>query len=983
MVDLTTEKTAALAQELRTNLKGEVLFDRISRVLYSSDASNYQIEPLGVVIPRHVDEICATIEIAREFSVPVIARGSGSSMAGQTLGSGLILDCSKYLNEILDINVEERTATVGPGVILENLNQKLSSLGLAFGPDPASAERATLGGMLGNNATGAHSIRYGLVIDHVLSAEVVLSDGTVAKFEKLSEAAFAQRQKQGNLEGAIYTRAAQIRNEYEKAVRERWPRTWRRASGYSLNYLTGYSPGTPPVWYQGKESYPPTAGFNLTPLLVGSEGTLAILRNVKLNLVQEPLAKVLAILAFNSVAEAADATPGFLETNPDAIELIPRSIFERARTIPAYARKMNFLDADPATILVLEYSGSNLNEALAKARNLPNASVLEDPKSQADLWAVRKVGLGLLMSIPGDLKPITFIEDVAVPVQHLGEYVRQVERVLGEHATYGEWYAHASAGCLHLRPMVNLKTAEGVRKMHDIAEAVIEITLQLQGSISGEHGDGLSHTEYNERLFGPELTRAFREIKDVFDPDELLNPGKVIPAKDGFGGEGSLTSHLRYGPDYQPQDISTLMVHHREGGFIPAVEACTGVGVCRQEHGLMCPSYQATRDEIHTTRGRANALRAALSGILPPGSLTSAEMYEVLDLCLECKGCKAECPTAVDMARIKAEFLHMYQSKHGTPIRSRIFGHIHKVSAALHPVSGLLRRISGTRQSRWLQETVLGITRYRSLPELATQSFRSRYHPASYQQKQAQQRVILFVDTYTNFMHPQLGLDALSILDHLGYQVSISEEQVCCGRPMISKGLLDEARSLAAKNIKALGPMACDGAIILGLEPSCLLTFRDEYLEFFPESDLAQGLARQSMLFEEFLLSKDGSGERPIERLNPQTRGAAASLHNHCYSKALVGSDPLMTVLEALDIAVSEIPSGCCGMAGSFGYEEEHYDLSMQIAEDRLLPGVREAVGNGHTILAPGFSCRTQIRDGTGICAIHPVEYIASLIHDA
>jgi FAD/FMN-containing dehydrogenase/Fe-S oxidoreductase len=981
MLDHPTEKTEALQNALEANLQGEVKFDRTSRILYSSDASNFQIEPIGVVVPRHEDEINAVMQIAREYETPIIARGSGSSMAGQTLGTGLILDCSKYLNQIHQVDVEARTASVGPGVILDTLNHILKQDGLQFGPDPASAERATIGGMVGNNATGAHSIRYGLMIDHVLKTEVVLSDGSVAEFENLSNAGFDQAQKSNSLLGAIYTGMAKIRKQYDAEVRENWPGTWRRASGYSLNYLTGYTPGRPPVWYQ-QQSYPPTAGLNLAPLMVGSEGSLAILRKVTLNLVAEPAAKALAILPFESIAEAADETPGLLATLPDAIELIPNSIFERAQAIPAYARKMGFLEGDPAAILVVEYSGKTPHEANQKARALKGAMVLSNPEAQADLWAIRKVGLGLLMSIPGDTKPITFIEDVAVPVESLGDYVRKVTRVLADHQTYGEWYAHASAGCLHLRPMINLKTAQGVQQMRDIAEAVIDITLQLRGSISGEHGDGLSHTEFNERMFGSRLMQAFREVKTAFDPDGLLNPGKVIPAEDGFGGEGSLTCNLRYGPSYHVIEPVTIMAHRREGGFSAAVEACTGVGVCRQENGLMCPSYQVTRDEMHTTRGRANALRAALSGSLPEGSLTSEQMYQVLDLCLECKGCKAECPTAVDMARIKAEFLHLYQGDHGVPLRSRLFAGINRAAAFAQPFAGILAGLSALEPVRWFQQAALGIARQRIVPALAKESFNSWYMKYGSGKNNKRARVILFVDTYTQYMQPEIGQAAIQVLDHLGYFVDIVEEQVCCGRPMISKGLLDEARQQAATNIEVLGREAEKGIPIIGLEPSCLLTLRDEYLEFFPDNRRAHALAHRSLLLEEFLMQPEPNGKRPIDRWTAEAPGLSAHLHNHCYTKALVGSGPLMQALGATGIQTVEIPSSCCGMAGSFGYEGEHYDLSQQIAEVVLLPAVREADAEGDAILAPGYSCRTQIRDGTGITALHPVQLLASRLTD-
>jgi FAD/FMN-containing dehydrogenase/Fe-S oxidoreductase len=975
------EKTIALKKALEQTIQGDILFDRTSRILYSTDASNFQIEPIGVVLPRHEDEICAVVELANQYEISVIARGSGSSMAGQALGPGLILDCSKYLNRIHEIDPAASTAVVGPGVILDTLNRRLKTEGLLFGPDPASAERATLGGMAGNNATGAHSIRYGLVVDHVLKMEVVLSDGSVAQFKPLSKSRFEQAQQLKGLEGSIYARMAKIREEYKDTIRTNWPGTWRRASGYSLNYLTGFTPNQPPAWFSTDQPYPPTAGMNLTPLIVGSEGTLAITRKLTLNLVAESKATALAILPYESVAEAADATPALLDMHPDAIELIPRSIFERARLIPAYGRKIGFLEGDPAAVLVVEFSASSTQEATQRASALQGAVVLERPEIQANLWAVRKVGLGLLMSIPGDTKPVTFIEDVAVPVEHLGDFVRRVEQILAEEDTYGEWYAHASAGCLHLRPLLNLKTAEGVTQMREIADAVVELTLEMRGSISGEHGDGLSHTEYNQRLFGRELMQAFRETKDAFDPKGLLNPGKVVPAEDGFGGPGSLTSNLRYGPSYVSFEPETIMSHRREGGFVSAVEACTGVGVCRQERGLMCPSYQATRDEVHTTRGRANALRAALSNTLPVTSFEDEELYRVLDLCLECKGCKAECPTAVDMARIKAEFLHSYQAVHGVPLRSRLFANIHKIASLAQPIAWMLSMASAWASMRWLQNAFLGISDRRTLPKFSQQTFSSWKKRNHRYQSPGNKRVILFLDTYTQFIQPEIGKDAIRVLETLGYRVDTVDGQVCCGRPMISKGLLQQARENAAVNIDVLGREAEKGTPIIGLEPSCLLTFRDEYLEFFPKDTRAQTLAQQSFLFEEFLLAADASGERPIDSWNGKGQGRLVSFHNHCYTKALVGSEVLQQVFELLGCPADEIPSGCCGMAGSFGYEAEHYDLSMQVAELVLLPAVREAHLHDRVIVAPGFSCRTQIRDGAKVEALHPVQYIASLLY--
>jgi FAD/FMN-containing dehydrogenase/Fe-S oxidoreductase len=982
-MSISTEKRLAIEHDLRESIQGDVLFDQISRVLYSTDASNFQIEPLGVVLPRHIDEINAIVEIAQSYAIPVIPRGSGSSMAGQTLGRGLILDCSKYLNSIEQIDPERKIAIVEPGVILDELNRQLRVHGLTFGPDPASAERATVGGMIGNNATGAHSIQYGLVIDHVVRTDVTLSNGSTARFESLSDSLFQQRVTQDNLEGSIYRTMASIIEQYAPAVHQHWPGTWRRASGYSLNYLTGYTPNQPPVWYEKDGRYPPTAGNNLAALMVGAEGTLAILRKATLNLVPLPKAKALAILSFNSVAEAAEATPGLLQYEPDAIELIPRTIFERARSIPAYARKMGFLEGDPAAILVIEFSASTEEGARACASRIPDSIILDRHEEQADLWAVRKVGLGLLMSIPGDTKPITFIEDVAIPVESLGKFVREVEEILSEQGTSGEWYAHASAGCLHLRPLVNLKTSHGVNQMRDIAEAVIDLTLSLNGSISGEHGDGLSHTEYNHRLFGPEIMQAFRQIKSAFDPEELLNPGKVIPASDGFGGAGSLTRDLRFGPAYQTIETISKMAHRREGSFAAAIEACTGIGVCRKEQGLMCPSYQATRDEIDSTRGRANALRAAIAGILPDGALTSKELYQVLDLCLECKGCKAECPTAVDMARLKAEFLYLYQQEHGGSLRSRVFADIHQLARVLHPFGNLIRWVGDQQWARFFQEALLGVSRERSLPMLNRHPFQMNTPFSHGNASKDGPRVILFLDTYTKYMQPHLGHDAVFVLNSLGYDVELVPGQVCCGRPMISKGRLDHARKHATKNIEVLGPPAEEGVPILGLEPSCLLTLRDEYLEFFPHEQRAHSIARQSFLMEEFLLTERVLQEKQLLDGLSMKEHQPVSFHNHCYSKALVGSETMQSVFEGIGVDAIEIPSGCCGMAGSFGYEEEHYALSMQIAEQVLLPEVRQAQIRGRMILAPGFSCRTQIRDGSAIEALHPIEYIASLLRES
>ncbi len=976
-----SEKTLnELISDLQMHLEGVVQFDSFTRVLYSTDASNFQIKPLGVVLPRDEDEVCAVVEIAKEYGVSVIARGAGTSMAGQVLGYGIILDCSKYLNQVHSLAPEASEVEVGPGVVLAALNRISAEHGLMFGPDPASADRATIGGMIGNNATGAHSIRYGLVIDHLLEAEVVLSDGSVATFAPLEPHSLKMKQAGKNLEGEIYQKVFSILDTHREAIREHWPRTWRRASGYSLNYLADYSPGAPAVWFDEAIPYPPTAGLNLAPLLCSSEGTLGILRRAKLRLVPKPGATVLKVLSFDSISEAADVTPGILETGPDAVEVLPRMILTRAREIPAYARKMGFAQGDPTALLIVEYAGESVEQALSKAKRLKVGLLLEREEDQADLWAVRKAGLGLLMSVPGDTKPVTFIEDVAVPVEKLGDYVRRVDAILKDNGTTGEWYAHASAGCLHLRPMLNLKSTEGVERMRRIADAIADLVIEMQGSISGEHGDGLSHTEYNERLFGPDLANAFRQVKELFDPDEVLNPGKVVPASSGFGGKGSLTSNLRYGDGYRTDSPATLFSYAREGSLASAVESCTGLGACRKEDGLMCPSYQVTRDEMHSTRGRANALRAAISGVLPLDSLTSSEMYDVFDLCLACKGCKAECPTAVDMARLKSEFLALHRAEHGVPLRDYLFANIARFSRYGSVFAALLNTITRLQAFRWMQEKLLGIPRQRTLPHFADVTFSEWFskHP----DPGFAETVVLFLDTYTQYQSPEVGIAAVYVLEAAGYRVELVSEQGCCGRPMISKGLLKDARTLAETNIRALSPCVEEGIPVVGLEPSCLITLRDEYLEFFPHDPRAQQLAENSFTFEEFLVRSRGSEARPIDRIQFQETDISVLFHNHCYCKALIGSEPSTSMFKAAGIDVEELDSGCCGMAGAFGYELEHYSLSMEIAEDRLLPAVRQGVGQGAQISASGLSCRTQIHDGADIHALHPAQILARLIDD-
>ncbi len=972
-------EAADLQRAFQADLRGEARFDPLSRALYSTDASNHQIRPLGVVIPQVEEDLFAIVERAAELDVPLIPRGGGTGLAGQTLGRAVIVDVSKHLNHIHHIDAEAREALVDPGVVCAALNRAAGRVGLQYGPDPASADRATVGGMLGNNATGAHSIRYGMSSDNVLALDVVLSDGTGATFGAQPETKARQRAERDDLEGRIFSAAFDIQQAYAQTIEARWPRTWRRASGYGLNYLTGYSPSEPPAWYAAPQSYPPANGFNLAPVLCGSEGTLAMTRRARLRLVPKPKHTLLAVLTFDSVAQATERTPGILEFEPSAVELLPHTLMARARSVPGYARHLTFVDEIPEALLVVEFSGDDPKDLVAAAEALgPGARLLSTPEAQNDLWTVRKAGLGLLMSVPGDTKPITFIEDVAVPVENLTSYVREVDRILEAHDTYAEWYAHASAGCLHLRPMINLKTAEGVGKMRSIADAVGDLVINMQGTMSGEHGDGFSHTEFNEKLFGPELTQAFRKLKLAFDPHRRLNPAKVVLFDDDE--PPALHHSLRYGPDYETIDVRSQFAHRREGSLAGAVEACTGLGVCRKDDGVMCPSYQATRDELHLTRGRANALRAAMSGALPADALTGQQMHQVFDLCLECKGCKAECPTAVDMARIKAEFLAMYQAEHGVSLRSRLFGEIHTVSKLASPIAGLANWVGGWGVSRWALEKTLGISRHRRLPPFVRRGFTRRFQAAA--ARPMDHQVLLFVDTYSEHNYPGIAEAAVKVLRAAGCRVLVEKQQGCCGRPMISKGLLTEAKRLARHNLEVLAPYAEQGIPIIGLEPSCVSAIKDEYLEFFPDDPRAEVLAEGTHMIEAYLTQERSDGARPVDALAFRSGVGGVDVHVHCHAKALFGSQATVDMLKATGAAVAEIQSGCCGMAGSFGYEAEHYDLSMQVGGLKLFPAVGAAVDEGRTVVAHGMSCRTQIHDGTGVNADHPIQWLAEALEE-
>lgn len=960
------EASQEFIQELSRAVR-EVYFDRMTRLLYSTDASIYQMMPIGVALPRDRDEVIAAVEIARKHQVPILPRGGGSSLAGQAVGHALVLDVSRHMNRVCEVDPVQRIVRTQPGITLGSLNRILKRHGLQYGPDPASADRATMGGIMGNNSTGAHSIIYGMTVDHVLSMDVVMPDGRAVTFEAF-DGDWEKMAKRPGLEGQVYARIPQIVDRYAEYIKTRYPRTFRHVAGYNLNQICD------------------APRPNLAKLLVGSEGTLAITTEAVLNLVPLPKMQRLAMVHFSTLRAAMEATPVMLESGPTAIELLDKMMLDLCRDRIEYRRLLTFIEGDPAIVLIVEYSGeteAELDAGIERLRAKLNSInhrdpvvVVEDPRQQANVWHVRKVGLGILMSIRGDAKPIPFIEDAAVPVEHLADYVTTIVDYCKEVGVERVgMYAHASAGCIHIRPLVNLKTKEGLRHLRLVAEKSVELVCQYGGTTSGEHGDGLVRGEFIERLFGPEMVEAFREVKAAFDPEGLMNPGKIVgcPRMDD-------ETILRFGSDYRtPYAIEKPVFSYQvDGGFNRAVEMCNGAGVCRKAEGVMCPSFQVTRNEADSTRGRANALRAAMMGLLGPDGMTSREVYEVLDLCLLCKACKAECPSSVDMAKLKSEFLYNYQQEHGVPLRSRLLANIDRLNRLAQPVAPLAN-VALRGPAKWVLNRV-GIHPARELPAIARQPFSRWYgrhqHRANGNGRGTRPQVVLWHDTFMEHNDPQIGQAAVRVLEAAGYDVVLVEKRQCCGRPAVSKGLLDEAKRMAEHNLKLLAPYARQGIPIVGVEPSCLSMFVDEYLDLVPGED-ARDVAAMVMPLETFLVQRAQASEIELE-FDETPRHVL--FHGHCHQKATFGTADTHAMLRLVpNLTVEEVVSGCCGMAGAFGYETEHYDLSMSLAEMALAPAVRGAAPET-IICAAGRSCREQIDHTTERTAIHPIEVLAGAL---
>lgn len=956
---------SALAARLRRETEGDVRFAPADRGRYATDASIYQVEPIGVLVPKTLADVQAAMAICREAGVPVLPRGAGTSQCGQTVNRALVIDCTKHLRRVLSIDPEAGIARVEPGIALGALNDALKPHKKFFPVDPSTWARCTIGGMAGNNSCGSKSIRYGLMADNVLAIDALLPDGNRFTFGEVAD----------NLGEDVPTEVAKLIQSLRalgareaEEIAARFPRQLRRVGGYNIEALT------PAARAEGRG--------NLARLLVGSEGTLAFSAALDLKLWPIKPRKVLGICQFPTFRAAMAASQHLVTLNPEAVELVDRTMIDLGRSIAIYRNTIDrMVIGEPDSLLIVEFHG---DEDAALLRDLdrleemmgelgyPGAVVrATDAAFQASIAEVREAGLNIMMSMKGDGKPVSFIEDTAVDLPNLADYTERLNEVFEKHGTKGTWYAHASVGCLHVRPVLNMKDGADVAKMRAIAEECFALVREYKGSHSGEHGDGIVRSEFHESMFGSRIVRAFEAVKDSFDPAGLMNPGRVVraPRMDD-------RTLFRYPPDYRADPAVKPALDWSawpgpQGGFLGAVEMCNNNGTCRKfDANVMCPSFRATRDEQHLTRGRANTLRLALTGQLGPDALAGDEVFQALSLCVSCKGCKRECPTGVDMAKMKIEVLHARSKRHGVALKDRIIAEMPRWApwAARFPAIANARdTVPGLAK---LSERLLGVAAGRSLPKFR----RDRFRDAEAVAEGAGKEVLLFADTFNRHYEPQILRAAVRLLGHAGYKVRPAQAQdgrpLCCGRTYLSAGMVDEARAEARRTLAAL---SASDAPVLGLEPSCLTTLRDEFLSLLP-GDEAKRLSERAFLVTEFLVRENAS--LPLK----DTGTARAHIHGHCHQKAF-GAFPaaVKTLRQVPGLEVMPITSSCCGMAGSFGYEAKNLEASRAMAELSLLPAVRAAAAED-VILADGTSCRHQIRDFSGREAMHSVEFLAQAL---
>ena len=990
----------ALAQRLQRETPGEVLFDDASRGRYATDASIYQIIPVGVFVPTTADDVATALAIARELKVPVLARGGGTSQCGQTTGAALVIDFSKHLRRVLNVDVAARTAVVEPGVVLDALNAQLKAHGLWFPVDVSTSAQATLGGMAGNNACGSRSIAYGNMVHNVVGAQAWLSDGAVVDFGRVAQATGRAAQIAAFVRG--------LAEQHRAEIEANWPKVLRRVAGYNLDIFHA----------QSERPYTNDGSVNLAHLLVGAEGTLALTKGLTLKLSELPRGKVLGVVNFESFHKAMDSAQHLVQLGPTAVELVDRTMIDLSLANPAFRPTIEAaLIGKPAAILLVEFSANDRTALAQKLRDLvalmgnlglPGSVVqMAEEAPQKALWEVRKAGLNIMMSLKGDGKPVSFIEDCAVPLQHLAEYTDALTEVFARHGTRGTWYAHASVGTLHVRPILDMRT-DGGAKMRAIAEEAAVLVRKFKGAYSGEHGDGLCRGEWIEWQFGPAINQALRAIKHELDPLNLLNPGKIIdpPKMDD-------AALLRFAPPTAPKpyrrialtpvlDWSAWNVQadpvteitttpgsggDSTGGLAKAVEMCNNNGHCRKfDAGTMCPSYRVTRDEQHLTRGRANTLRLALSGQLGADAFTSDAVEEALDLCVGCKGCKRECPTGVDMARMKIEFTAQHKQRHGYTLQDRLLAALPESIHRGGAMAGLMNLRNRSRWARQLGERWLGVSARRSLPVWRAHTFWRSPAPTPFLTRdealaaaRAGAKVaVLFVDTFNGGFETENALAAAQVLRAAGYRLHTPLKaggHHCCGRTCLAAGKVDEARTMLSALLDALLPLAQAGVAIVGLEPSCLLTLRDEALVLGLGAK-AEAVAAQALLFEEFIAREMKAGRFKLD-LKPL--GRPLLVHGHCHQKAFGTVGAVLEVLKLIPGAQPElIESSCCGMAGSFGYEARHHAVSMQMAELSLLPAIRAQPSA--VVVADGTSCRHQIADGAQREALHAARLLAALL---
>lgn len=960
----------AKLQQLATQLEGNLHYDTVMRTLYATDASAYREMPTAVAIPKTIEDIKKLIKFARENGSSIIPRTAGTSLAGQVVGNGIVVDVSKNFTKILEINKEEKWVRVQPGVVRDVLNMELAKYGLFFGPETSTANRAMIGGMVGNNSCGSNSVVYGSTRDHLLEVKAILADGSEVEFKANHEIG---KYSDDSLESKIYQKTFEVLSnpENQAEIRKEFPKKTieRRNTGYALDMLLDCAPFS-------EEGKP----FNFCELIAGSEGTLCFLTEIKLHVNEMPPKEIGLICAhFNNVNESLKANLIALKYNPSASELIDHYILECTKANPEQRLNRFFVQGDPGAILVVEIRKDNREEINVIARQMEaemreaglgfHFPVLfgEDSKK---VWNLRKAGLGLLSNLPGDEKAVAVIEDTAVDVNDLPDYITEFNEILAKHGMYSVHYAHAGSGEIHLRPIINLKTVEGNKQFRIIAEEIATLVKKYNGSLSGEHGDGRLRGEFIKQMVGEKNYALMKEVKTTWDPYNIFNPNKIVdtPPMDTF---------LRYKPGQQTPEFKTTF-RFQDQDILQHAEQCNGSGDCRKTHfsgGTMCPSYMATRNEKETTRARANILREYLTNSDKTNRYDHEEIKEVMDLCLSCKGCKSECPSNVDVAKLKAEFLHQYYKDHGVPLRSRLIGNFSKLSKIASYVPWAYNFIFENAPLRKIANSVVGFHPERSMPLMAKETFRKWFNNHTKNTKPNASKVYLFADEFTNYNDAEIGKKAVILLEKLGYEVIIPQH-VDSGRAYLSKGMLDEGKALANKNITLLKDVITSETPLVGIEPSAILTFRDEYPDLVDEHLLedAKALAKNVLLFDEFIAREVDKKAISKELFTKEKK--MIKLHGHCQQKSLsslVFSKKMLSLPENYEVQL--IPSGCCGMAGSFGYEKEHYDLSMQVGELVLFPTVRKQ-SDEVIIAAPGTSCRHQIHDGTGKHALHTIEIL-------